>query len=398
MTTSTYAGGLPFSFWYVTEKEMEVPGGAVRGATTGSRRLVGPSTARAGPMRAARSTVAAAMDRQSRAYGTRRGRWMIATDDASTPGMSSRRSVEHGRRYPRSQWYGRHPDGLRRSRRCRVAPAHRVAAHHPKSGCRTGSIAIILGRMQILTPRRDDRLRATTPAGVATHTAVAGSMLVAAVAVAWLDLATPLLRTLQIPVRPTVAEAVVAVVAWAAALGLPAVLLVVGAVRLLDVADGLTGLHRQAGPNGALAAQLGDGYVVCEAVRLPDGSAIPRIVLGPHGLAVLEVTPPRSATRHRDGRWELRLRDGRWVAMENPLDRTSRDAERVRRWCAADDRDFVVRVHAALVVPDASIQRTPTCAVIAADQIPSWIGSLPAQRTLTPGRRARLARMLVERI
>jgi len=252
--------------------------------------------------------------------------------------------------------------------------------------------------MQILTPRRAGRLRPATPAGVVAHAAVAGAMLVAAIAVAWLDLATPLLRTLQIPVRPTVAEAAVAVVAWAATLGLPVVLLVVGTVRLLDVAGGLAGLHRQAGPSGALAAQLGDGYVVCEAVRLPDGSTIPRIVLGPHGLAVLEVAPLRSATRHRDGRWELRLGDGRWVAMENPLDRTSRDAERVRRWCAADDRDFVVRVHAALVVPDASIQRTPTCAVIAADQIPAWIGSLPAQRTLTPGRRARLARMLVERI
>ena len=46
-----------------------------------------------------------------------------------------------------------------------------------------------------------------------------------------------------------------------------------------------------------------------------------------------------------------------------PLDRASRDAERVRGWLASDDRDFVVRVYAAIVTddktrrPDAGVRR-----------------------------------------
>jgi hypothetical protein len=67
-----------------------------------------------------------------------------------------------------------------------------------------------------------------------------------------------------------------------------------------------------------------------------------------------------------------------------------RDAERVRRWLAGADLEFVVRVYAALVVSDRVLQRSPTCAVIGVDQISHWIASLPRQRTLTAGRRARL--------
>jgi hypothetical protein len=71
-----------------------------------------------------------------------------------------------------------------------------------------------------------------------------------------------------------------------------------------------------------------------------------------------------------------------------------RDAERVRRWLAAADLEFVVRVYAALVVDDRALQRSPTCAVISSEQIPAWIGSLPLQRTLTAGRRGRLLAMM----
>ena len=37
------------------------------------------------------------------------------------------------------------------------------------------------------------------------------------------------------------------------------------------------------------------------------------------------------------------MTNGRWVPIENPLDRATRDAERVRRWLATDDRDFVIK-------------------------------------------------------
>ena len=70
-----------------------------------------------------------------------------------------------------------------------------------------------------------------------------------------------------------------------------------------------------------------------------------------------------------------------------------RDADRVRHWLSEADLDFVVRVYAAMVVSDRTLERSPTCAVITNEQIPAWIASLPRQRTLTTGRRGRLLAM-----
>ena len=84
--------------------------------------------------------------------------------------------------------------------------------------------------------------------------------------------------------------------------------------------------------------------------------------------------------------WELRTRAG-WIPIENPLERAARDAERVRHWLSDDDRDFLVKAYAAVVIrPGASLERTATCAVLTADQVPDYIASLPAQRTLTASR------------
>jgi hypothetical protein len=107
-------------------------------------------------------------------------------------------------------------------------------------------------------------------------------------------------------------------------------------------------------------------------------------------VAVFEELPPRAASRHTGGRWEVRLTNGRWVPLENPLDRAARDADRVRRWLADDDRDFLVKVYAAVVGEDGTVPRTPTCAVITRDQIPAFLASLPPQRTLTPSRLERI--------
>jgi hypothetical protein len=76
--------------------------------------------------------------------------------------------------------------------------------------------------------------------------------------------------------------------------------------------------------------------------------------------------------------------------MDDPLEAAARDADRVRRWLSLADLDFVVRVYAAVVVDDRSIQRSPLCATMTEEQIPGWIAALPRQRTLTKGRRDRL--------
>ncbi len=87
--------------------------------------------------------------------------------------------------------------------------------------------------------------------------------------------------------------------------------------------------------------------------------------------------------------WEIRTSDG-WWPTEHPLDRAARDADRVRRWFADGDLEFVVRVYAAVVAPDGMLARSPAVAVIRADQIREWLAALPGQRSLTVGRRERL--------
>ena len=87
-------------------------------------------------------------------------------------------------------------------------------------------------------------------------------------------------------------------------------------------------------------------------------------MLGPFGIVVVGDMPPASATRHANGHWEIRDGRGRWIPVESPVQRAARDAERVRGWLATDDRDFLVRVYAVLVTGDATVERSPSCAVV----------------------------------
>jgi hypothetical protein len=119
------------------------------------------------------------------------------------------------------------------------------------------------------------------------------------------------------------------------------------------------------------------------------------VVLGPFGAAVLRELPPAPVTRIRDGRWELKARRG-WITLENPLDRASRDAERVRRWLGHDDADFVVKAYAAVVGTGWKIARTADCAVLTPDEVAAWISALPPQRSLTEGRREQVLDLVRE--
>jgi hypothetical protein len=204
---------------------------------------------------------------------------------------------------------------------------------------------------------------------------------------AWLALATPVVGTLTPEaVRPSLVQMATGGAIWAIALVAPPSFAIVGTVRLARVVRAVTARPTPRAV-AKLAATLGDDYVAAQDVRLPDGRVLRNLVVGPFGIAVLTELPPPNATRHNGTSWEIRRRDGRWIPYENPIERTGRDGERVRRWFAALERDYIVKVYSAAVTTDVDVARTPACAVIAPDQIPAWLASLPPSRALTVDRR-----------
>jgi hypothetical protein len=213
--------------------------------------------------------------------------------------------------------------------------------------------------------------------------------LLAAIGLGYLAFATPFLDQIGARGRLGTAQGLTAAAAWAVGLTAPAALAIVGLAYLSSAFEALF-VGAPTGPVHSLGRRIGEGHRVFGPIRLPDGRLIPELVIGPHGVAIFEVMPPRGASRHQGHNWEVRLPDGHWVPIENPLEQASRDSERVRRWLASDDRDFVVKVHAAVIAPDQTVPRSPTCAVITRDQVPAFLASLPGQRTLSDGRLARL--------
>ncbi len=214
-----------------------------------------------------------------------------------------------------------------------------------------------------------------------------------AIVLGYLIFGTPFLAQFMPSARPAPVEIVAGVAAWSFALTAPAGFGLAGVVRLATVLEQATARPRVP-PAVRMAQHLGDQCVVVTRVRLPDGRVLPEVIVGPFGAAIVAELPPAAMTRRHGHTWEARTADGRWVPIEIPLDRAARDIERLRRWFGADDRDFVVKVHAAIVAPDTSLARTPQCAVITEEQLPAWLAALPAQRTLSPDRRERIVELL----
>jgi hypothetical protein len=236
---------------------------------------------------------------------------------------------------------------------------------------------------------------ARPPVGAALVGIVVGSFLLAGgLFLAWLAFTTPVLTGLTAtPVRPGPGQLAMGAAVWGIALVAPPCFAIVGALRLSHVARSLTTRPATRAVTRA-GATLGDDYVAASNVRLPDGRIVRDLVLGPFGLAIISELPPPKVTRHTGVSWEIRRPDGRWSHFENPLDRAARDAERVRRWIASTERDFVVKVYAAIVTADPTITRTPTCAVITNDEIAAWLTSLPTARALTPDRRGEVVAVI----
>ena len=245
--------------------------------------------------------------------------------------------------------------------------------------------------MQLIAASR----RVRPPVGAVVVSSLAGiALLAGGLFLGYLAFATPMVTVLTPNViRPTLPQMALGGLIWSIALVAPPSFAFVGAWRLSRTMRALT-----ARPGKRLltdaASQLGDEYVAINDVILPEGRVIHDLVLGPFGIAVFGDVPPPRYVRRTGSAWEIRGHNGRWMQMENPLEHTSRDAERVRRWFAGTERDFVLKVFAALVTNDPTISRTPNCAVVTQEQISAWLTSLPPARALTADRREEV----VERI
>jgi len=177
--------------------------------------------------------------------------------------------------------------------------------------------------------------------------------------------------------------------AWVCAVVAAAGLAVAGTDHLASMVASVRAHAARRSPLTRMLKALPDDVVVATDLVPSEGRPIPEVAIGPFGVAVVHEMGAPDSIRRVGQSWETRTTEG-WAPTEHPLDRVTRDAERVRYWLANGDLDYVVRVYAALVTDDRSIPRSAVCAVITADQIPAWVEALPRQRSLSAGRRHHL--------
>jgi hypothetical protein len=242
-------------------------------------------------------------------------------------------------------------------------------------------------------------IAAPTTNSLAERIAVARSILVAmlllaaGVTLAWLCLSTPLVSAYKPAGWVTTSDIVVGVLVWGFAIVFPVTFMLLGVTFLATVLDHMRRRRRRP-MNPHVKAALGDDHMAATDLMLPGGRRVNELALGPFGVVVFGDAPPASISRAVGTRWEVRRSKGRWTAIEGPVERATRDADRVRGLLSAFDRDFVVRVYAVVVTDDPRVVRTPTCAVVSPKDLASWLAGLPFQRGLTPERRERVAAMI----
>jgi len=212
--------------------------------------------------------------------------------------------------------------------------------------------------------------------------------IVGGLVMAYVAFATPFLDLARPSGRPDIGQAAIGIGIWAVALVAPAGFVLLGANRLARILAAARGrVPRRSSALKALDGLPGD-LTVASGLTLADGRGVSELVIGPFGAAVVRELPPPAVTRIRGEAWQVRTSRG-WVSLENPLDRATRDAERVRHWLSEDD-DFLVKVYSAVVGAEPAVARTSNCAVLTPDQLSSWITSLPPQRSLNDGRLQRI--------
>jgi hypothetical protein len=180
---------------------------------------------------------------------------------------------------------------------------------------------------------------------------------------------------------------------WGLVFLIPGLFIVLGLARMVRAVEARPRPRRDR-PAASQRGQISDDFMVAGAVRLPDGRTIPEVIVGPHGLTVVEEVPPRHASREASHHWEVRDRTGRWSAVEHPLDRAARDVERLRRWLGNSMEDYTPRFTAVCIADDDRVRRSSEVAVIRRNQLAEFLGAQPSLRQMTADRRERIAGLL----
>jgi len=240
--------------------------------------------------------------------------------------------------------------------------------------------------MQLITATAGTYRRPVRP--IVSGTLVGATLVAGGLSLAYLAFATPMLEWLLPRGRTGPAQVIFGMVVMALALVAPLTFIAVGTNRLARLFTSLRPRESDRTALERLADSLPADVVGASDVPLGDGRNIPVLLIGPFGAIVLREAPSPSMTRVSGTAWEARTRSG-WIPIENPIERASRDAERVRHWLSHDDRDFLVKTYAVVVTRHGqTLERSATCAVVSADELPGFVASLPAQRSLTGSRLA----------
>lgn len=231
-------------------------------------------------------------------------------------------------------------------------------------------------------------------------TLLAGSLILGAgLMVAYIAVTSDLVAQLSNAGTGRLGRPIGGMLVWALALLVPGTLVVIGLSRVLTALERSLALRSvRPRPASSLAGRLSDEYTVVQGVRLPDRRLLPEVVVGPHGILLVEELPPLRATRQRGPYWEVRLVSGRWQPIENPVERAGRDAERLRHWVANEGERFSPRTYAAVVSDGHEIERSGAVAVVSRDQLAAFVASIPPARQMDPTRRARIVELLRSRI
>ncbi len=222
---------------------------------------------------------------------------------------------------------------------------------------------------------------------------VAGAMVGSGGILGWILLYTPIVLTLVPASHGSLLAMAVGLAAWVLAIAVPASLVVIGMARIAFIIEAWTGRFPRL-PVSTVRQALAPGRSAVRDLVLEDGRRIHQVLVGPFGAVVVGEVPPPAFSRTDGLRWELRASRNRWVSVEPPAERATRDADRLRSWFVADDRDFVVTVHAVLATNDPRLHGTAACPVINPADLGAWVGGLPIQKSLTLVRLERLHAMV----